>query len=377
MVFSDSLDSPYVDTEAEAVLAQAGSLSFVDHPDRPGVKSFFESWGDRCSIINGMEVQSITHDRCLKLVHTGFGDDSADDWGSQLAAASLNDLLLPYVLVTGFSYTADLTSQVVRLGPTGQLEGLVTGRYLSDKSDMPVALPSPESEALVHAHVQAQVAEFQAQAGRGRAERWGSQHARVLEQLPQLSEYTDLMGVGEQADNDLPAWAQLASAIQYLQTGLSRCAMLKYEGRYSAGWDTHSDNAFQSYHFIDLFAHLELLMQTLSTETGLFGTPLIDEVTVVVFSEMGRSSLLNSFDGKDHFTTTSAMIMGSGVRGGTLIGETDEYGIGEPVDLESGRRNSSGVALDARHLGATLLALGDAPRPEEMEAYEPISAALD
>ena len=199
-VFSDSLSAPYVDTEAEAELAQAGDLSFIDHPERPGVRSFFETWGEQCCIINGLEVQSITHDRCLRLLHTGVGDDSADDWGSQLASASTNDLLLPYVLVNGFSYTSSLTSQVVRLGPTGQLRGLVLGTHMTERSDQPVSLPSLESEALVHAHVQGRLEEFQSRAPRGRASTWGPQHARILQQMPGLADYSDLMESSSSGD---------------------------------------------------------------------------------------------------------------------------------------------------------------------------------
>ena len=376
-VFSDGISAPYVDTETDAVIAESNGLRFVDHPDRPGVKSFFENWGDHCAIINGMEVQSITHDRCLRLVHTGFGDDSADDWGSQLAAASTNDLLLPYVLISGFSFTASLTSQIVRMGPTGQLHGLVTGNDLTDQSDLPVALPSAESEELVHAYVQSRLAEYETRAGRGRAQRWGTQHSRIMEQLPGLHDYTHLMQTGSLNGTDLPSWSALSNAVQCLSTGLSRCAMVKYEGRYSAGWDTHSDNDFQSFHFMDLFAHLNVLMENLATEDGLFGTKLLDEITVVVFSEMGRSPLRNSFDGKDHFTYTSALMMGSGVAGGTMVGDTDDYGVGETVDLETGQPHATGEPLDAKHLGATLLHLGDAPKHAEMEFFDPIGAAID
>ena len=50
--------------EPEAAAASANGISFIDHPDRPSVRQFFETWGGQTAVLNGMEVRSITHD-CL------------------------------------------------------------------------------------------------------------------------------------------------------------------------------------------------------------------------------------------------------------------------------------------------------------------------
>ena len=41
--------------------------------------AFFEQYGDRTAVVNGMEVRSVTHERCRELVFTGYGDGATDD----------------------------------------------------------------------------------------------------------------------------------------------------------------------------------------------------------------------------------------------------------------------------------------------------------
>ena len=71
------------------------------------------------------------------------------------------------------------------------------------------------------------------------------------------------------------------------------------------------------------------------------------------------------------------MLMGSGIRGGQVIGSTDDYGVGQPIDLASGGVSDQGEYLDAKHLGSTLLDLGEAPVPDELHNFPSITAAID
>ena len=96
----------------------------------------------------------------------------------------------------------------------------------------------------------------------------------------------------------------------------------------------------------------------------------------MVFSEMGREPRLNSWGGRDHWTFTSAMLVGSGIRGNQTIGALDLYGQGQPIDLETGIVRDGGTALLPEHLGATLLALGDVDPEEFLDSPRPIEAVM-
>jgi hypothetical protein len=379
-VFAPQFDKPYVDTESDATSAIANGIPFVDHADRPNVRSFFEDWGHKSCVLNGFEIQSITHDRCLRLLLTGSGGNGKDDWGSTLAAHSANELLLPYVVLSGSSYAFDHVSEVVRVGNTGQLPDLLTTSGNLIRSDQTVPLPGAASEAAVRAYLRDRATAYGATAGAGRPQRYAELFERTVGQVDRLAELSDTLdfrgGSGTPTDG-LEIWATLEVAVNTLGMGAARCAMVQYDGLWSMSWDSHSGIAFQSNHFEGLFAHLNKLMEKLEAEPGTAGGSLLDEVTVVVLSEMGRGPRLNTWGGKDHFTFTSAMLMGSGVRGGLSIGGGDDYGIGRRMDLNTGELTDSGTAVQASHLGATLLALGDIDPAQELPDSPPILAMLE
>jgi uncharacterized protein (DUF1501 family) len=132
----------------------------------------------------------------------------------------------------------------------------------------------------------------------------------------------------------------------------------------------------QGSHFKDLFTLLCGIMEELDSRTSLSGAPLAEEVTVVVISEMGRDPRLNGAQGKNHWTYTSAMLVGAGIQGGQVIGEYNEDFIGDPVDLTTGEVSDTGSRLHAKHLGATLLALGDIDPAEHLGDVTAIEGAL-
>ena len=58
--------------EDGAVGSSIGGIDFVDHPERTSIRNFFQTHGARTAIINGIEVRSVTHERCrqlLSLIH--------------------------------------------------------------------------------------------------------------------------------------------------------------------------------------------------------------------------------------------------------------------------------------------------------------------
>ena len=98
-------------------------------------------------------------------------------------------------------------------------------------------------------------------------------------------------------------------------------------------WDSHSDIGMQSQHFQTLFTDLDAILFELSSRPGTHSGSLLDEVTVVVLSEMGRAPALNALGGKDHWTFTSAMMIGAGVNGGQTVGAYRKGLLGEQVSL--------------------------------------------
>jgi hypothetical protein len=376
MVFAPALDNPHVDTEPGVVTAEAGGITFVDSGERPSVRNYFERWGGHTSIVNGLEVRSITHDRCTRLMLTGELDGGADDWPGILAGAAGPEVLLPHLVLSGPSYTNRYTSKVVRVGGAGQFPDLLSGDALS-MSDMRISRPDVDDETRARAFLKERAAQFEAATGAG--SRFASTYADVLDQLSLLDDVRDTIGLEEVSSmplcNSDPV-GQLTTLVRCFDLGITRTGMIQYDGWCANGWDTHSQNMMQSRHFEELFMVLDELMDMLESSPTATGGSLLDEVTVMVFSDMGRHPRLNISQGKDHWTFTSCMLMGAGIEGGQVIGEMDEYFTGNPVDLATGESTASGTALTPEHIGATLLTLGDVDPGEHLPGIAPLQALI-
>lgn len=362
--------NPNIDTHDENIEDEANGIPFVWSEQRPSVQEFFEVWGHQACVINGLEVPSITHDRCIRLIFTGGTTVDADDFASTLAARSDDGLLLPYTVLSGPTFNSRFGSAVVRVGENGQLPALIDGSIL-DQSDVPVVAPDRASSALVEAFLQEQA---EARLSLGRGGQLGRIDARFAETLSQASSLQDRVSDLDLSSED--PTSQCLTALDLFEAGHSRCALVQHLGQWDQSWDTHASNAGQSAHFRLYFETLNAVLESLAERTAVGGGPLADEVTVVCISEMGRFPKLNSQAGKDHWTFTSAMLVGAGVRGGQVVGRFEDDLTGAPVDLSSGEVAESGEIMTSAHLGATLLAMGDVD-PAEFLDEPPVEALFE
>ncbi len=371
-VLAPTMGHASIPDEDGAEQAWMGDLSFVDHPARPSVRTFFEGYADQSAILHGFEVRSIAHERCQQLILTGSADAAVDDWPTVLAANGSSELLLPCLVHSGPSYTARYTDRVVRAGETGQLSQLLDGSALTDRSDVEYTLPSSSSSASVDAYIQSQIGRRPTRAGR--ETRITDAYARALARLSDVKTLSGTVDLTVETAKALPE--RITAAIDCLELGLSRTTMVEYRGVNDEGFDTHSNNARQSDHQEELFGYLVDIADDLASRPGQAGGSLLDETVMVVFTEMGRHPLLNFEMGKDHWTYTSVLLTGGGITGGQVCGGYNDDFQGAPTDLSSGAVHASGVPLLASHLGSTLLALGDIDPGDYLPGIDPILSLL-
>jgi uncharacterized protein (DUF1501 family) len=365
-VFQPNFGSSVVDMESDSEARTVNGIEFVDNPNRSHVPAFFQIYGDRTCIVNGIEVRSVTHERCARIMMTGSAEGSTDDWGAILAGESTSRQLLPYFVLSGTAFTARYSSRVVRVGESSQLEALTSGTALSAATQR-FPVPDAERDALVDALVRKRMA--------ARAE--GSPIARAaasaLDDVEALKGYADTLNISSYVPGGCYQLAnQLAAVFDVFELGLARTALVEYRGWCSEGWDTHANNDRQALHFNELFEYLAIALQDLDSRPSASGGRLADETVVVIVSEMGRTPQLNPGNGRDHWTFTSAMVIGAGVRGGQVVGGFDDSGFGAATDFASGEVLSDGPGITAANFGATLLALGDVDPGETA----PITAVL-
>ena len=342
---ADAGDGIDVDVPGEpaSVLAGAGGLAYVSNPvRRPAVDAFFASWAGRSAIVNGIDTRSTSHDQSRQLVLTGALDGSRADFAVMAANHLGPDLPLPHLLVSGPSYGGPFSGLSGRLG--GQMADAIDWRRSGDGGSL---ILSDAGEVFVDetldAEAQLEDAETTA-AVAGRLAQFHDADGRA-------TRLAELAGSLRVDGGDGRRFAR--SLADAFRAGLSCSVTAGIEG----GFDTHGDNRQQHQHWNDLFTFLGDFVGELSAQRGVVAASLLDETTVVVCSEFGRTPELNGSQGKDHHPWTSMLLVGKNVRGGTTTGLTDRNQEGVRIDLRTGRPSDTGIVLDVAHVVAGIVTL--------------------
>ena len=368
-VFANEFWNGFVDMERDAEPVSIGDLTYVAHSDRPSVDTFFQRYGQQSLILNGVQVPSVAHLNCLRLMMTGSTSSERADWPAIVGHSRAEEFALPHIVIQGPAFPGPAGSAVTRTGSSGQLEGMLSGDIIA-WSDLQTSKPNSQAEARMDDYLSrrlAAVADTHGSAAmRARAESYLTAQQRSVD-LKDLADVLDWSGGTELG-------SQVDLAVDALSMGISRCAMLSS----GYGWDTHSNNdEQQSDHFEGLFDSLVGLMEKMASMPGESTDYLIDETVLVVLSEMGRTPQLNSNDGKDHWPYTSVLVSGPRITGGRVVGCFDNYYYGKTIDRKSGEISDKGHDLNVEELGATLMMVADIDPGDHLTGVQGISGVID
>lgn len=335
---------PFVDgiDVGPGTLETVGGIPLWTDGSRPVARRFFQEFGSRCAVVNGVSVRSVGHTECMRRMVTGTSQKHAPDLGAIVGVELGVDRPVPYLVLGDIAYPGTLESTSGRAGPSNQLATLIEARssWTADADD----------EQAIRKLVEARLARERAVRGaQGENRNRMDEFLFSLRKSDRLSEWEGLLG---EPELKMSAASQRDLAVRALETGLSSAVSL------SSGvmFDTHTHNDTQGALHEDLFTTLELLLRDLDGRSGVDGgRTLLDETLVMVTTEMGRSPLMNAEGGKDHWPWASAMLFGGGLRGGQVYGATDDGFQGVPVDLGSGLPSDAGEILDHGHVAAGVL----------------------
>ena len=359
-----------VEMEVDASTLENGALQTVSHPNRPKVDAFFDTWADETVLIHGIQVPAIDHFTCVRLATTHSPSADRPDFAAALAGAQADLYAAPQLMLGGPSFPGVHNSAVVRTGFAGQLGSLLdpTSTNLGNVGSRPF---SDSGQEAIDAFLASRRSALTAAATDPKAEAmW-----EAFEQAEARTEILRSGGLGFDLGSLGNVSTRMEAALTSIANGASRVVSLEYPSAYDSGnRDTHSDNdADQGMLFNVLLGELDTLLAELAATPGEVGDRLLDEVVVVVFSEMGRSPLLDASGGKGHWPYTTTMLLGGSLGGGRAIGDYDELYGGVPVDPETGELDEGGVPLTPGVVGATLMMLGDVDPSEDLPGVSPLS----
>ncbi len=318
---------------------------------------------EKLCVVRGMSMDTLTHEVGRRRFLTGRPPAGLQAKGSSLATV-LADRLgggepIPNLSVRVESYNDGF-------------ETWASGIRVSSVEDLVRALsPAPDSlSGDEQAVIDALLAEYGACPGaqRATAVREGLSARSAAQDLVRLGldarfdfgantaemqALRDLYGIGSDLSS---ASAQSAAAVTAITSGISRCVSIEI----ASGLDTHGPE-WASYHGPSMEDGFDLMAAILSDlegrEYGNTGESWLSRTTVVGFSEFGRSTLLNSSGGRDHFIHNACVLAGGGVRGGQVIGASSDLGMTpQEVDLATGEVDlQGGTTIKPEHVFRALL----------------------
>ena len=361
---SDATDGVDVDNPGQpaSIITTVSGLTYMSNPvTRPAVDAYFANWASRTAVINGVNTRSTSHDQSRQLVLTGFLDPTRADFAVMSAHHNGADLPLPHLLVSGASFA----------GPYAGLSGRLGGAMFEAVEYDSVGDGQRAFSGLGEAYIQ-QALEFErladasAPAGlvTGRLAEFYDGNARG----DTLAQLATSVNVGS---NDP---VQLATTLgQAFRNGLTSSVTVQRFG----GFDTHGDNTGQNGSFQNVFAFLDGFLTALQAEAGAAGAAsLLDQTTVVVCSEFGRTPRLNADGGKDHHPWDSYLVAGKRVRGGMTVGKTDGNQEGIKVNFSTGQPDDTGATIDVVNVVAGMMTLVGANAAEYLPGVPPFTAFI-
>lgn len=361
---TDGIDvdvDPTVSGLPASQIATAGGITYVSNPTtRPSVDAYFQTWGAKSCVVNGIGTRSTSHDQSRQLVLTGSLDPTRADFAVIAAHKNGADMPLPHLLLSGQSFGGQFAGLSGRLG--GQMGTAIAYNRMND-GGLAVS-------ALGEAYVE-QALERERMLAEGGA---ATAVSGKLESFHDANDRADkLTRLAGSLNLNTGSGAQLATSLgNAFKSGLTTSVTVNPFG----GFDTHSDNTQQNLRWDQVFMYMSALMAGLSSQPGLVSPTLLDETTIVVCSEFGRTPELNGDNGKDHHPWTSMLLAGKNVRGGTTVGLTDANQEGVKVNLTSGMPDDTGLVLDVTNMVAGLVTLMGANSADYIPTVPPFTAMI-
>ncbi len=333
MVFDNKIGVASVAQESGTTKTSLSeTFSFVDHTNRPSVKTFLSSYFENSSIINGIHIPSMNHDLAMNYMTTVVtadrhlkGSGRRSDFLTLFAAVTNPSLRYPHVAIDvssdagGFApLRVSLKNETIAQYAVARTETFSSRR----ESAIEVALQRKWSIALSEAGNYGLDVE--------KVQRLALGLSRESELYDKIPDYLSDIG---STSSTFERNAKLA--LTYMSSGSTLCATVGHRSRLV--WDSHTNHfSRQSALFESLFSDLSKIMQFAESKS------LQDRLILVVSSELGRAPYLNSDSGKDHWPSSSALVWSKLIKGNQVVGATDDYLRARKIDLATGTALATG-----------------------------------
>lgn len=321
----------------------------------PAVVSFFEQHRDRILALNGIDAQTNSHQSGTQYTWSGGLTDRIPALGALAAASADSSLPLGFISNGGYDFTGGEIA-AARVPDTGVITRIAFPYRLSEFD------PSTNlfTDGTVDRIEQARIARHERQI---RASTLPREQASMNALFESRAGSNDLRRLVDYLPGELAGgngmYQQAQIAIASYKAGLTVSANMT-----TGGFDTHGDHDNrQGNALTNLFDGLSFLWEEAERQD------VADRMVVVVGSDFGRTPYYNEGNGKDHWSITSMLFMGPGIRGGRVIGATDGGQHPLTVDPSTLALSDDGIRITPAHINRSLRRLAGFDESNLAAAY--------
>ena len=302
--------------------------------------AFFQKYHAQLTVLNGVDTSTNNHDVGTRVVWSGRGTEGYPALAALVAAARASDKPLGFLSSGGYDATQGIVP-LTRLDSASALQKLAYPGVMDPTNAKSDRYHSADTLARIQ---QTQTDRLAAMSGAATLPRLrtamssltlarGANAGLDRLQMPALVSIP-----GYQLGDLQSTMRQVQLTLAAFQAGLAASATINL-----GGFDTHANHdATQSLQLSKLLATIDYLW-TQATALG-----LASKMVVVVGSDFGRGPGYNGSgggSGKDHWPTTSMLVMGAGVQGDRVIGASDASSIAQNIDPVTLAPSAAGVKL--------------------------------
>lgn len=323
-------------------------------------QAFFDKHHRRTLVLNGVDTQTNNHEAGVR--HTFSGKLAAGHPAlAALIAGQARGEPMAFISNGGYDVTGGLVAPT-RVGNIGAVNRIAWPNSINGAPDGPKFHREPTLDRIRRA-MDRRRAVVEQQSRLPRHHHGISQLFDARTGQNTLRRLTEVLPA-EFRQSQVKRQSQVACAA--FAAGISRSANLTL-----GGFDTHGNH--DDTHIPRMAALLEGV-DFLWDEAERQG--IADKLTVMVGSDFGRTPGYNGGNGKDHWAITSVLLMGRGVTGNRVLGETTDRHVPIPLDAQTGRPASgAGMRIQPGHIHRALRRL--AGLPEDIDRLFPIEASAD
>jgi len=364
MVFDNKIGKVGVSQELGATSATgAGNIAFVNHPHRPAVKDFFDTYGNYAAIVNGISTGGINRSHALKWTIGAIPTNlfRYTDWMSFYTYSTNPVLPLPHLVIDAPWTPGDYASIATQL-PSHLIDTFAAGVNGNLDSDAETSLSAFRSQVFSAIATNAS----------GKSLDADKLNALVYSYSRNSTLYVEVKKAVASMGDTSPDTAFVRNgklAIEMFAQGSSQAVTI--QSGPDNEWDTTTDNfERQSEKYQDLFSGLNNILAYAGTRG------VGNKILVIVSSERGRAPILNAQGGKNAWAFTSALLYGVGIKGGTIVGLTDDYLRGLPIDPIFGGLSQKGVPLEMGNIMSAIFLKTNVPAKILLPNHTPLSPII-